>query len=252
VTFYLEKLTYQEPDSLIKSVKYIMDKVEGNDEMFKYWVIFLTNKYAKDKRMCFEKVYVYMGEKYYLTNRATWVDSTQMVKITDRILKMKYNQCGMKAANLRLLDQSGEMKQLYDLKSKYTIMYFWDYDCGHCKKTTPVLVEFYDKYKSYGIEVFGVCTRDDTVKWKKYLHENELPWRNSIDLDGKSYFRVYYDIYSTPVIYLLDENKIIKAKRVDVPGLEEYLRFELGLPPIKSEFPSEDELEKEKDADVEH
>jgi len=28
-----------------------------------------------------------------------------------------------------------------------------------------------------------------------------------------------YDIYSTPVIYLLDENKVIKAKRIDVKQL---------------------------------
>lgn len=252
VNFYIDKLTYQEPDSLIKSVKYIMDKVEGNEEMFKYWVIYFTNKYAKDKRMCFEKVYVYMGEQYYLTNRATWVDSTQLAKITDRILKMKYNQCGMKAANLRLMDHSGRQMQLYEVQAPYTVLYFWDYDCGHCKKTTPVLKEFYEKYKANGVEVLGICTREDTAKWNDYIHEHELKWKNAIDLEGKSYFRVYYDIYSTPVIYLLDKDKVIKAKRLDVPGLEDFIRFELGLPPIKSSFPSEEELEKEKSEDEEH
>lgn len=247
VTFYLEKLTYQEPDSIIKTVKYIMDKVEGNEEMFKYWVIYLTNKYAKDKRMCFEKVYVYMGEKYYLTGRATWVDSTQMSKITDRILKMKYNQCGLKAPNLRLTDTNGNPMQLYDIKSKFLVLYFWDYDCGHCKKTTPVLKQFYEKYKQDGVEVLGICTREDTAKWKDYLKEHGLEWPNALDLDNKSYFRVYYDIYSTPVIYLLDEKREIKGKRFDVPGLENFIRYELGLPQIQSEFPSEEELEKEKE-----
>ena len=29
-----------------------------------------------------------------------------------------------------------------------------------------------------------------------------------------------YDIYSTPVIYLLDENKIIRAKRIESEQLE--------------------------------
>ena len=39
------------------------------------------------------------------------------------------------------------------------------------------------------------------------------------------YLRELFDIYSTPVIYLLDENKKIKAKRIDVDQLDGYIDF---------------------------
>lgn len=227
---YLQRLTVQDPDSIVESVKTIMGKADKNDEIYKYCTIFITNKYAKDKRMCFDKVYVYMGETVYLKGRAFWVDSTQLAKITDRVMKMKYNQCGNWAVNLDLEGEDDSKVSLKDIKAKFTIIYFWDYDCGHCKKVTPVMLKFYHEYKEHGVKVLGVCTRDDIEKWEKYIKDNELDWINGIDPEHKSYFRVYYDIYSTPVIYLLDENKKIVAKRLDIYGLEQFIRHELGLP----------------------
>jgi thiol-disulfide isomerase/thioredoxin len=114
---------------------------------------------------------------------------------------------------------------LYDIKSKYTLVYFWDPSCGHCKKVTPKLSELYKtKGKELGLEVLAVYIEADTSEWFKYIKENELNWINAADLLGKSNFRKYYDIYSTPVIYLLDRNKKIIAKRIDVEKLEDFIK----------------------------
>lgn len=61
------------------------------------------------------------------------------------------------------------------------------------------------------------------TEWFKYIKEKELNWINVADLDLKSNFRAYYDIYSTPVIYVLDRNKKIIAKRIDVENLGDFL-----------------------------
>jgi hypothetical protein len=44
--------------------------------------------------------------------------------------------------------------------------------------------------------------------------------------DGAFYnnVREKYDVYSTPVIYVLDKNKIIKAKRIAVEQLEDIVK----------------------------
>jgi hypothetical protein len=49
----------------------------------------------------------------------------------------------------------------------------------------------------------------------KYIADNKLPWINVYD--GAHYNNAVekYDVYSTPVIYILDKNKVIKAKRID-------------------------------------
>ena len=53
---------------------------------------------------------------------------------------------------------------------------------------------------------------------------------NVSDTDNKTNFRVFYDIYSTPVLYLLDKDKKILAKRLDIYNLKKYLNHDLGLP----------------------
>ncbi|MEM7040879.1 MAG: hypothetical protein AAF570_28205, partial [Bacteroidota bacterium] len=65
-------------------------------------------------------------------------------------------------------------------------------------------------------------------------------WINLYDPKNRTNFRIFYDIYSTPVIYLLDENKHIKAKRLGVDDLENYLRRELGLAEKKKDEGKDD------------
>jgi hypothetical protein len=38
-----------------------------------------------------------------------------------------------------------------------------------------------------------------------------------------------YDIYSTPVVYVLDKDKKILAKRLDVEQIEEFLDHQMKL-----------------------
>ena len=44
--------------------------------------------------------------------------------------------------------------------------------------------------------------------------------------DGAHYNNVIekYDVYSTPVIYVLDKNKVIKAKRIGVEQIENVIK----------------------------
>ena len=58
---------------------------------------------------------------------------------------------------------------LYDVKAPFTILYFWDYDCGHCKKATPILRDIYNKYKERGLQVYAVGTEPNVEPWKKYI-----------------------------------------------------------------------------------
>ncbi len=63
---------------------------------------------------------------------------------------------------------------MYELKANYTILYFWDSGCGHCKKVTPKLLDFYAEYKDKGVEVYAIGTEFETEDWKKYVR-NERP-----------------------------------------------------------------------------
>jgi len=92
------------------------------------------------------------------------------------------------------------------------------------KLKTPKLKDFYERYKDHGVEIFAVNTEADREKWLDYVEKNNLEdWINVHDPANKSGFRDKYDIYSIPLVFLLDENKKIIAKRINVEQLEDII-----------------------------
>jgi thiol-disulfide isomerase/thioredoxin len=169
-------------------------------------------------------VFVHLAEQYYMKNKAYWLDSTQNAKIQEKALRLKPLLIGKIAPNISMYDLKSQPISLHDVKSKYTAVYFWDPDCGHCQKVTPVLKNKSDTLKTKGLTVFGVCMEPDPVKVKtnveKYKIEN---WTNVNDPYNTSGYRKFYDISSTPQLFLLNEKKEIIAKQITPEQLEEII-----------------------------
>jgi len=225
---YLDKLTPQIPDSINIGVDYLIERGKANPEVFKYLVNLLVYDYESSKRMGFDAVFVHIVDRYYMTNQVNWLDSTRMYKVKERAFILKPLLLGKKAQNISMQDSTGKTVSLWDVKAKYTIVIFWDYSCGHCKKDVPALSELYkSKLKKMGVEVFAVETDDGVNDWKKFIREHNLNWVNVIEQDDykRAVTKKLWDIYKTPIVYLLDENKIIKAKHLDNEQLENFIEM---------------------------
>ena len=96
-------------------------------------------------------------------------------------------------------------------------------DCGHCKESTPKLKSYYEKAKNNNIEIFAVCTTADKSKWTKYIEDNKLTWINGWDPERSSHFDYYYNVQSTPMVYILDRNKKIIAKKLAVEDIASFI-----------------------------
>lgn len=225
---YTQQLTVPLPDSIIPSIDTIIEKSRANKEVFKYCVANLANYYETSNIMGYDKVFVHIAEKYYLTKDAYWADSTLKAKIHERVMKIKPNILGEIAYNMVMPDTSFKLHALHDIKAKYTVIVFWDPTCSHCKHEVPMLSQYYDSVRTKGvsIEVFAVGIESDVELWKKFIKDNKLKFLNVSDLYNNTNFRNYYDIYSTPVIYLLDENKHIIAKRLDTEKIRDFIANE--------------------------
>ena len=222
---YTQQLTIPLPDSIIPSVDTIIEKARANKEVFKYCVANLANFYETSNIMGYDKVFVHIAEKYYLTPDAYWADSTLKAKIHERVVKIKPNILGEVAYNMVMPDTAFKMHSLHGIKAKYTILVFWDPTCSHCKIEVPKLSAYYDSVRTKGVrvEIFAVGIESDIDLWKNYIKDNKLKFLNVSDLYNNTNFRKYYDIYSTPVIYLLDEEKHIIAKRLDTDKIRDFI-----------------------------
>ncbi len=228
---YMKNLTPQIPDSIIESAEYLLNKTKGTKDLFKYTIHYITYTYETSNVMGMDAVFVHMVDTYYKPEIVTWIDSTQLYKITERAKVLRPILIGKPAPNLVMKDLNNQWRSLKDVKAKYTVVYFWDPDCSHCKKVTPLAIEYYHKVKNKGVEFYAVCTEVELDKWRIYIKEHNLDWINVADPEFRTNFRYYYDLISTPMIYLLDENKHIIMKRIGVETLEQYLNDKLQIKP---------------------
>lgn len=247
---YFESVVVTHPDSICVEIDMFLDKTDRSSLLYKYLLAHFTYTYETTKLMGFDKVFVHLSENYFKTGKADGIyDDVDIVKkIIKRSDKLKPLLVGavaqdlymikaedfekMKAMGFEDAKNSDEMTKVYyknesqvskmfvklsEVKADYTILIFWDVDCGHCQKEIPVLIDAYNDLikDKKDVKVYSVYMQHEGEKYLKYIAEHKLPWINVYD--GAHYNNAVekYDVYSTPVIYILNKNKVIKAKRID-------------------------------------
>lgn len=220
---YVQKLNVQHPDTLIWVVDEVLRRVQPAPETFKFYLVHFLNFYAQSKYVGMDAVYVHLVDTYYSKGMAPWVEEEQLQKIMDNANTLRPLLIGRIAPDLRLQRRDGTPVSLHEVKSPYTILYFWRYDCGHCKESTPIMKTFYENFKDKGVTMFSICTktRDEIPGCWDYIDTNGIgDWLHTVDPYMRSRYNSIYDIRSTPQIYILDANKRILYKRVGAEQLE--------------------------------
>jgi len=217
IDFFLQKLTYQVPDSQMVAMDYLLKKMDGNEELFQYYLVHFINEAAKSKRMGMDAVYVHLVDKYYAAGKAFWADQEQIDKLKSQADALRPTLIGQVAPNVRLNKESGETINVHDIDAEYTVLFFWDPECGHCKKAIPYIIEFYNQFKPRGVEILGICTKtgaDISSCWSAVKEKGMDIWVNAADNFLRSRYKTLYDIKSTPQIFVLDKDKKIILKKL--------------------------------------
>lgn len=220
---FFTNILIQSPDSINKEIDKLIQKCSGNYKIFQFVSVFLFNHFRESEIMGQDAVLVKLADDIYLSGKADWVTKEFKEDLRKQIDLIRPNLIGKKAENMVMDSYKGIFVSLYDIEKEFTILYFWEPDCGHCKESTPKLKAYYDKPKDYSLEVFAVCTTTDKAKWTKYIEDNKLTWINGWDPQRSSHFDYYYNVQSTPTIYILDKNKKIIAKKLSVDELSSFI-----------------------------
>lgn len=257
---YLEGVIYQySPDSLILEIDKILGACIPDEMVYNILLGHFTYKYEQDKRMGFDKVFVHLGKNYIINGKAKEVYTDETIaKIKERVEIMENLLLESKATELYMIDTTDGkkvmtlgfdtvktsaaatelyykhqdrllpmFKTLYSVKAKFTVLVFWDVDCGHCQTEIPKLDEVLKELNGkVDFKVFAVYTKEDFNKWRKWIIDKKIDFIHVFDPIHLNNIKFKYDINSTPVIYILDKDKKIKGKKLgaeSVPGLLNYL-----------------------------
>jgi len=243
---YYREVIPPEPDSIIKDIDYKLLLARSSPEMYKFLLNWLTDEFINPKYMGQDAVFVHLFEKYHSKGASPWLNEKQMESISRRAYMQMANLIGEKAADLDMLNTEDKPTSLYSLNADYTIVCFWDPNCGHCKEEVPRLDSIYRaSWKKHNLKIFAVLTPDSkqSVKpeWLAFIKEHNIgDWthvyktKEMEDADfaaQKPSFRQLYDIIMTPTIYLLDKDKRIIGKKLTLLQLNELLEVKWKAAP---------------------
>jgi thiol-disulfide isomerase/thioredoxin len=237
--FWVEKVVPQHPDSLSMQINWLIDQTAQNDELYRYTVSYLTYYFESSKIMGFDAVFVSIVKNNHMKNKCWWLTEENNAKINKRAQQLEFTLLNHQAVNLFLQDSAGKTVELGKIKADYTIVVFWDPTCGHCKTEIPELKVYYDSLRAAGVsvEVYAIYSELDYPTWRKYIKEHKHTWKDVCARDAQELAtaKFYYDVFSTPTLYVLDQQKKIMAKRLDPHGLRTVLNRRIEMDKKKSQ-----------------
>ena len=202
----------------IRAVDEILLHAYINDKMYNFVLDYLVKGFEQFKM---EKVLTHIYEK----NLSDKTCKNNNADIKKRLKQYAKLSPGKKAPDFSFNPLNGEKIRLSEMDSPYTLVLFYASWCGHCQKSVPKIHDIYKKYDDKGLEVVAISLDEQKEEYKAFLEKGNYNWINYCDYKKwESPIVQKYNIYATPTMLLLEDDRTIIGKPVTV----EELKTELG------------------------
>ncbi len=158
----------------------------------------------------------------------SWIEEGREGRYKRKIDNLRKIVPGAQIPELISHDKNGKAHSTSEIQKHYTVLWFWDPDCDHCQEMTPVLHTMYQEHSDeWDFEVFAVEVNDDHDRWVAFSNQHQLwDWTNlSTSMGDQNLdFIEYFDIMTTPVVFLIDNSKkhTIIARQITLDELEHF------------------------------
>jgi thiol-disulfide isomerase/thioredoxin len=235
---YLQDVVAPNPDSLIKETDQMLLESRVAPEMYRYLMVAFVQRFVNPRYMGQDAVFVHLFEKYINTGKAEFFSTQYKDFTTKRAYSLMANLIGQPAPVLDLTDTAGRALPLYGLKGRFVVVCFWDPTCSHCKEVVPKVDSIYKaKWKGEGVNIYAVKVDGPRPDWIQFIHDHDLTGWSHVyqeqsaqereEKEGRPGFRQLYDVYQTPLLYLLDKDKRIIAKKLSYLQIDEVIDLKL-------------------------
>lgn len=119
---------------------------------------------------------------------------------------------GSPAPEFELMDSTGKVWKLSDLKGKAVLINFWATWCVTCKAEMTYKAKLSEIMSDRPIQMFGVLFRDDPANLKSYYEKHRVTFITLID--PVNAMSKLYGITGVPESFLIDKEGILRERFV--------------------------------------
>lgn len=204
---------------LLAGVDTVLTKASINEKMYTYVVDFLIGGF---EAIGFEKGLEHIASHNILDELC--VNDERLGMLQNKIELINRLAIGKQAPAFQSFDTEDKPIDLYKIKAKKTLLFFWASWCPYCKDLIPDLNELSNLPKE-DFQLIGISIDTSFSALKSVMNEYEISWPVIAELDGwESKISNQYGIAATPTLFLLDEYKIIRAKPANKEALLKLFR----------------------------
>ncbi|MBQ0015401.1 MAG: DUF5106 domain-containing protein [Bacteroidales bacterium] len=234
--YFFGVLYYADADTICKYADVVLDRVQHDSTMMKYFTDFIMPKYFRStKNVGWDYAWCHIVDRYYGPNESNFAlpgDRIHKLNESQRLGKSLIGALGAELYMNDTMQREGADHWIssHRIPQKYVLLWFWDPDCHHCQEQTAALIKVYDSLTANGtrnFEVYAVGFESDVPKWVNYVKKHNLPFINvggpNVNID----YQEAYNVHGAPTMIILNAdrriimNKTLPAQSV-VPFIEQY------------------------------
>ena len=210
---FIGALEYVNPEESSTALKRMMFRMEEDSTAYSRFC-FLSEKYL------YEPISPMRNEEYFIPVLEQMIDSKRLteyekIRPADQLEQAHKNRPGMTATDFNYPTPGGKTGRLSQLKSDYTLLFFYAPDCTSCQEFERVLSEipfFLDIQEKGILRVLAIYPDEDENEW--LLKSSKMPqgWIVGWNKQGDIRSKTLYEIRATPTLFLLDKQKKVILK----------------------------------------
>ncbi len=213
------------PLALAKESAYdMMNKARVDSAMYAYFAQMAYDHFHDAESFYYRNDDIYIS---VLENIIAWDGADELHKIRPRaqLELIMRNRVGEPANDFTITMEDGRTMNMYDIRARYTLIYFNQPSCPICAEMTAGLQgsAIVERLVSTGrMKIIAVYPGEDIISWRTHTKDLPAAWMQGYSVgmrDGD-----LYDLRALPSLYLLDKDKKVLLKdAVNAAQVERYL-----------------------------
>ena len=212
IDYYFDSLVSPLPDSICTEIDRLLGR-NINTELRDFILWHLLTRYQNPVYMVQDQVFIHLYDNYFSKLEIKDLKDGNLLLIADKAERLRRLQFFCIAPNFKGTDFNGRSFNLHEIESDYVVLFFFDHDCFTCNDELDELTHI----NLPEISIVAIDTNPDG-----HVVDNNLFNISTININ-EDLFKLY-DVESTPMIYVLDRDKRIIAKRIRAEQIKLFIQ----------------------------